>query len=68
MLCEYCESNEVQGIIKKDGANGYVICGECRDYMENELLPLEDALVTAKARIIQLELEIASHESDGEAA
>ena len=68
MKCDYCKTNEIQGLRGTyEEIIGHVICDECFEYL-NTFCELEEALAAAKARIQQLELEIASHESDGVAA
>ena len=63
MKCEYCKMNYVSPLpidIAFDG-KGHVICNECFTNMEymNEL---EEALVAAKAEIIQLKEQLGQGE------
>ena len=64
MKCEYCQSNEtnVTGITYNgEEIDGHLICNECFTNMEymNEL---EEALVAAKAEIIQLKEQLGQGE------
>jgi hypothetical protein len=45
IICDYCKEQTFDTV---------QICIRCREYIENELLPLEEALAAAKAEIAYL--------------